>query len=56
MFWQFGVQVFFVDDKTFEALRDPGLSDHGMRVIFSRLVSENQKRDVNVLPVFLSAN
>ena len=45
----FGVQVFFVDQKTFDKIRT---SDDYGRNIFMSLESENQKRNKNYMPLF----
>ena len=43
-----GVQVYFIDQKTYEKIQ--ASKDHGQS-IYSKLKSENQKREVNVRPL-----
>ncbi len=45
----FGVQVYFVDEKIFDQIKRD--KDHGRKIIMN-LKSENEKRDINPMPLF----
>ena len=45
-----GVQVFFIDDETFDAIHNAD-GECAMQSIFNGLVSENSKRNINVKPL-----